>query len=1623
MALYYDLNWTPALENKVSTQIDGQLPDFIAEDHPKFAQFLKHYYQFLEAGELRLTVNIDNILLELETSSNFLNEDDTLFVTESGSGSTGKFVAGETITGGTSYATATVLVEDLGDENPRLFISSQQLFETGETVTGGTSGASGVVTRYRANPVQNIQQMLAYADIDNTIYDFIEEFRKSFMEGIPNNLSTGINKRNLEKHIRELYRRKGTKEGAKLFMKILLDENAEVFYPNQYMLKVSAADWDKPTIIRCATVGAIVADEVIGQSVTGLISGATALVENATVFSVTGTGVSYVEFELSSIIGTFIADETIYAVSSVEDVRYNFTVKNINTTVSITNDGTLYQTGDSIDLDTATTFGSGDVSAKVDTVQTGSVSGVLIDDAGTNYEVGDLVVFIDNGSDAGLVYPASAEVTVIHGNVVDETDSDIILLEDGTNKVIELFNFQLEVGTVHGEQPYAVYGTNILYSNVIGYYYPMYVTNYAATQSTITKSSALVNGATFASKTVTLDGNAGGTIAIGMTVRGTSISLASTVTVTAVASQTSITISSVQTLLDDETLMFQSAATDVTEYTFLEYPGITFYSPDATVATAQLTYSSSTYALYGGNYNHRQDHLYGESGNVASYGAGSVNTELVLGDRFQSEFEVNQITLDTFRYANEGIMLESGSGDIAKINMRDGGKGYSLLPTATVRSQYGTSAAVFATTVDIGRIQSVNVTNHGFNYTETPTLELRANFLIKDRTGTFVAGVALTAPGTGTVRSYDSTTQILTVSIEDTIAIGGEQLGADPAEGILLEDSLVDHSYVNDNLISDSDLLYGENLVDASGDRILIDALLARTDYILLENDQGELIMEHQQFRLSYIDLEEGTNATGFLITEDDRDYIVSEDEDTELPFEWDARQIKFVQETSSPDDTKIGAGDFVVLDADLVSEEDLVLNGTDASSTDAGNKILFNGTDASGTNDSSNLIVMEAGTDSGADANNELLQDAGDDDFTNLVLDGTNSSNLHNSQKILFEDTGVDYLTAATTISTANATATILNVDIAKASFSLGTKVEKRGSFGGIESLISEELIRIQDSYYYQQFSYEVRSNAGGSAYLNELRKAVHPAGFNVFAKVIQTSLVSMKITTTGSSLGTNDYSTDIYSAILASTFRTLFSETVQRRLGVQTEEEFETLLETSIIQRDGDLFILEDGTSAGFLQLETPENAYPDFEAIIIDHDIGAGDSGVLLTEDLDRIVSEKAEVISNNLVFNGTEDAHIYQADDGSNILTEEDSLSLSLEDALEDHISFFLGEEQSITDNVIDETDSQPFVYDGNVDLNADVFLRSIVTTKITAKAGIGSRNGHGHSYRNGLEFLATTNIASITGDRIELEYGLSVKGSHLLLSNTDATDVDAGFDMLLEADSDVNLNESVTITTYLASSDYQIRLEYATIANDSSSGDGILQEEDGVSYIITEEFTSSSDTIYEREEFTRNTLISFPNEGDGIEDDFLILEGQEVGTLKQEDETTVTGTFGDNILLEDKTSFSVGTKIALETTPIEEEQSVAVVRFEAKGKTKLESFTFPADIFVAEIGKLSLQDNEYGFIVYDTAADVNDQILLEDGTETDLYIQSVLNEITTKFGFDGTALTFDTLTESWDKLLI
>ena len=68
--------------------------------------------------------------------------------------------------------------------------------------------------------------------------------------------------------------------------------------------------------------------------------------------------------------------------------------------------------------------------------------------------------------------------------------------------------------------------------------------------------------------------------------------------------------------------------------------------------------------------------------------------------------------------------------------LRSGG-GYKKLPTATVSSEFGSSAQVYGITNDIGSVEDINLRNSGFDYGIIPDVTARANFQIKNVTGDF----------------------------------------------------------------------------------------------------------------------------------------------------------------------------------------------------------------------------------------------------------------------------------------------------------------------------------------------------------------------------------------------------------------------------------------------------------------------------------------------------------------------------------------------------------------------------------------------------------------------------------------------------------------------------------------------------------------------------------------------------------------------------------------------------------------------------------------------------------------------------------------------------------------------
>jgi hypothetical protein len=427
--------------DKISTLINSQLPDFVVDDHPQFAQFLKTYYQFMESAMLQVTSieNTDGITLENETSlsdnllldgskitseKTQLDTGDKIIYEDS---SFGKFTVGETITGLTSNATAKVIAEDL--TNGKLYISAQDKFTRNEIVTGNTSDAQAVINNYRPNPVTTVQNLTNFRDPDKVISNFLTKFRDEFLKTIPETLALGLDKRNLIKNIKSMYRLKGTQAGHELFFRILFNQISETFYPRTQMLRVSDGQWNTQKVLRSIVVIGNTTD-LVGRTIKGSSTGATAVVESVKKFVIGNKEVSEFVLNINSMTGTFIINEVITGTASdTDDFFIKATITGIPGLKTITNDGNLYSTGDFL------TVSGGGVGANIaiSAIGSGPVSEIVIDNPGTGYSVGDKLVFDNTGTEG---VNAEGFVSVVNGGISGEsgTGAEHILMEDETGR-------------------------------------------------------------------------------------------------------------------------------------------------------------------------------------------------------------------------------------------------------------------------------------------------------------------------------------------------------------------------------------------------------------------------------------------------------------------------------------------------------------------------------------------------------------------------------------------------------------------------------------------------------------------------------------------------------------------------------------------------------------------------------------------------------------------------------------------------------------------------------------------------------------------------------------------------------------------------------------------------------------------------------------------------------------------------------------------------------------------------------------------------------------------------------------------------------------------------------------
>lgn len=258
------------------------------------------------------------------------------------------------------------------------------------------------------------KNLLNYADIDQTQSEFIDWFRREILADFPK--SVLADKALLYQKIIDLYKSKGSENAYKLLFRILYNEEIEFYYPGQDLLKVSDGRWTKETSVRLAAPFVGNLEDMGGENIVGVTSGATAKVRR--VSSTLETGINVFELFLSSVSGTFKDNEI---VKNTANTLSGLVISSTGPLqgIIIQYGGAQHTNGDRVSLTSA----SGSGASGIVTGTTGQSIAPLIVNGGSGYRVGDSTSITISGGDGS---GANFEVSALSNTEVIKTFDDVI---------------------------------------------------------------------------------------------------------------------------------------------------------------------------------------------------------------------------------------------------------------------------------------------------------------------------------------------------------------------------------------------------------------------------------------------------------------------------------------------------------------------------------------------------------------------------------------------------------------------------------------------------------------------------------------------------------------------------------------------------------------------------------------------------------------------------------------------------------------------------------------------------------------------------------------------------------------------------------------------------------------------------------------------------------------------------------------------------------------------------------------------------------------------------------------------------------------------------------------------
>lgn len=364
----YSLNPALSLRNVI--------PEGIYNNSDNFVQFLKAYYEWMHTTE---------------------------FTVEPISGT---LLKGEAVLGQTSKTSATISQIKEANTSYVVFVTGSRPFEKFETLVGQTSGAQVRLQRIKDNVLRQSDQLGNYRDLNKTVDQFESYLKEELYYAIPS--SYDGNKRELAKRLRDFYLSKGQEQAYRYFMKTLYDQDIEITYPGDEILRVSDGIYLQETIVRTEIIGEPGSNEIFNflfKTVKGRTSGSIAnVVDVKKVF----IGINYVaEMRLSLVSGVFLAGEEIYDIADTSPSPLETTLYGIISGYEIQSVGSGYSSGDAL-----TITGDGvEAAAQISDISTAKIDTLKILVPGYGYRVGALATVNNAGTGGSGLIVRVSEIT------------------------------------------------------------------------------------------------------------------------------------------------------------------------------------------------------------------------------------------------------------------------------------------------------------------------------------------------------------------------------------------------------------------------------------------------------------------------------------------------------------------------------------------------------------------------------------------------------------------------------------------------------------------------------------------------------------------------------------------------------------------------------------------------------------------------------------------------------------------------------------------------------------------------------------------------------------------------------------------------------------------------------------------------------------------------------------------------------------------------------------------------------------------------------------------------------------------------------------------------------------